>query len=348
MRRPDVKFRQLVRIAVALLGVALLASLIRRAGASTVVDQVRTVGWGLALIILLGGISHLTKTLAWRLTFLCDIQNISFARTFGLRLVSEAIGSFGLPGQVLGETARVYFLDSALPVANCISSVTLDRVLYIATSALVSAAGIVAALFMLSLSGTWRLYACLFASISALSVVMTAVAFQKRWPVFSGAARAIGSLPWFRNWLDGKQPVIDSAESNLFRFYHDTPKAFWASLMLNLTCHGMAILEVYVLFYFMGAGVGVAGAFVLEAFTKLINVVSAVNPGNFGTYEAGNMILTRLLGIPGAAGLTLGLCRRARSLSWKGIGFLCLIAMSRSAQQARRNLQVRYDAVEVS
>ena len=110
----------------------------------------------------------------------------------------------------------------------------------------------------------------------------------------------------------------------------------------------MAILEVYILLHFMGTRTGLLGAFVLEAFTKLINVVGALNPGNFGTYEGGNMILTRLLGISGAAGLTLGLCRRARSLFWKAIGLLCLIAMSRSAQQARRSLPVRYNAVEVS
>ena len=110
----------------------------------------------------------------------------------------------------------------------------------------------------------------------------------------------------------------------------------------------MAILEVYILLHFMGARTGLLGAFVLEAFTKLINVVGALNPGNFGTYEGGNMILTRLLGIAGAAGLTLGLCRRARSLFWKAMGFLCLVAMSRSTQQARRSLPVRYNAVEVS
>ena len=348
MSRPHMQFRQLIRLSVALLGMALLVSLVRRIGPSTVVGQVKTVGWGLGLIIALGGISHLTKTLAWRLTFSCDIHNVSFARTFGLRLVSEAIGSFGLPGQVLGETARVYLLGSALPVADSVSSVTLDRGLYILTSALVSVTGIVAALVLLSLSGTWRLYAFLFASALTVLLVVTAVAFQRRWPVLSAAAHVIGSLPRFKNWVRGKQLIIDSAESNLFRFYHETPKAFWASLILNVACHGMAILEVYVLLHFMGARTGLLGAFVLEAFTKLINVVGALNPGNFGTYEAGNMILTRLLGIAGAAGLTLGLCRRARSLFWKAMGFLCLVAMSRSTQQARRSLPVRYNAVEVS
>jgi len=313
-----------------------------------VVGHVKTVGWGLALIIALGGISHLTKTLAWRLTFLCDVRNVSFARTFGLRLVSETLGSFGLPGQVLGETARVYLLGSALPVANSVSSVTLDRGLYIVTSALVSVTGILVALSLLSLSGTWRLYAFLFACALAVLLVVTAMAIRGRWPVLSAAARLIRSLPRFKNWVEGKQLIIDSAESNLFRFYHETPKAFWASLILNVACHGMAIFEVYVLLHFMGERTGILGAFVLEAFTKLVNVVGAVNPGNFGTYEGGNLILTRLLGIAGPAGLTLSLCRRVRSLFWKAMGLLCLIVMSRSAQQARRSLQVRYNPVEVS
>jgi hypothetical protein len=336
------------RFAAVLLGIALLASLIRGAGASRVVDQVKAVGWGLGLVIALGGIAHLTKTLAWRLTFAGEIRDVSFARTFGLRLVSETIGSFGLPGQVLGEAARVYLLGSTVPVANSISSVTLDRGLYIVTSALVSVTGVLSALFLLSLSGAWRLYAFLFAGLLLTLLGVTAIAFQKQWPVFSGAAHAIGSLPWFKKWLDDKQSVIDSAEQNLFIFYHERPKAFWTSVVLNLACHGMAILEVYLLLHFMGARAGLFGAFVLEALTKLINVVGAVNPGNFGTYEAGNMVFTRLLGVTGAAGLTLGLCRRVRSLFWKGIGLSCLIAMSRSNRPASRILPAGFGAVEVS
>jgi Lysylphosphatidylglycerol synthase TM region len=348
MFKPKMQFRQLVQIATALIGVTLLVSLIRRTGPSTVIDQIRTVRWGLALVIGLGGISHLTKTLAWRFTFLCDVRNVSFARTFALRLVAETISSFGLPGQVFGETARVYFLGSAMPVAKSISSVTLDRGLYIASSAFVSVAGILIGLFLLPLSRTWQLYAFCLASVLALLVVLTVMAFQRRWPVFSGSAQMLGRLPWFKKWLHGKQSIIDSAEDNLFRFYHDAPKAFCASLILNLACHGMAILEVYILLYFMGASIGLAGAFVLEAFTKLINVIGALNPGNLGTYEAGNMILTRLLGAAGTAGLTLGLCRRVRSLFWKATGFLCLVAMSRSTQEARQILSVSHDAVEVS
>ena len=200
--------QQIFQFAAVLLGVGLLVSLICGTGPSRVVDQVKTVGWGLGLVIALGRIAQLTKTLAWRLTFRCDLRDVSFARTFGLRLVAEAIGSFGLPGQVLGETARVYLLGSALPVANSISSVTLDRGLYVVTSALVSLTGILSALFLLSLSGTWRLYASLFTGLLVALLVTIAMAFRRRWPVFSGAAHAIGSLPWFKNSLDGKHELL--------------------------------------------------------------------------------------------------------------------------------------------
>jgi Lysylphosphatidylglycerol synthase TM region len=340
--------RKTFRFATVLLSAALLVSLIRRSGVSRVVDQVGAVGWGLALVVALGGIAYLAKTLAWRLTFLSDLRDVSFARTFGLRLASEAIGSFGLPGQVLGETARVYLLGAALPVANRISSVTIDRVLYIMTAGLVCVSGSLTAISLVSVSGTWRLCALLFTGLLLTFLVLAAMAFRRRWPIFSGAAHAIARLPWSKSWLDGKQSVIDSAERNVFTFFHENPKAFWASLFLNLICHGMAILEAYLLLHFMGARAGFVGAFIIEAFTKLINVVGAFNPGNLGTYEAGNMIVGRLLGIGGAAGLTLGLCRRARSQFWKGVGLLCLIGMSRSTQLARRNLPLRLNVVEVS
>jgi hypothetical protein len=71
---------------------------------------------------------------------------------------------------------------------------------------------------------------------------------------------------------------------------------------------------------------------VLEGLTKLINLVGALNPGNIGTYEGGNMLITKLFGVTGTAGLTLALCRRARSLFWAAIGAICLILMRRQSR----------------
>ena len=319
---------KMLRFAAVLLGAALFADLLHRTGLHVVVQQAKAVGWGMAVIIALGGISHLIKTWSWRLAFVCDIRNLSFGRAFALRLVSEGVGKLGLAGQVVGESARVSLLGSSVPIANSVSSVTLDRGLYLLTATIVSIAGLISALLLLPLSESWRLY--LFFLISALLMLVVAivVAMQHRWPVLSRCAAAVARLPWCRAWMIGKQSVFRSAENNLWQFWHDTPGLFWGSLSLNSACHGLAILEVYLVLRFMRIPVSLVQALILEAMTKLINVLGIFNPGNVGTYEGGNVFLAKLIGASSATGLTLSLCRRARSLFWSTIAGLCLITVS--------------------
>ena len=101
------KFQSLTRIALrffaVLLGLGLLGYLVFRTGPGGVWKQVREVGWGLALIIILGGFSQLIKTCAWRQKFASDISGLSWSRSFGVQLVSDAAGQLGLAGKLLGR-----------------------------------------------------------------------------------------------------------------------------------------------------------------------------------------------------------------------------------------------------
>jgi len=155
------------------------------------------------------------------------------------------------------------------------------------------------------------------------------------------ATRAIGRLPRLHTWVSSKQPIIDSAEDNLLNFRDQAPAAFWATLAFNLVWHVLAIMEVYIILRFMGARVNVSGAFVVEALTKVINLVGALNPGNVGTYEAGNMLIAKIFGVTGTAGLTLALCRRARTVFWAGVGAMCMIVMKRA--EAPRTIAANLD-----
>ena len=85
--------KRYLQIAAALMGAALLSYLILRAGTDKLLDNVKQMGWGILLVLGLAGISHLVKTWAWRLTLPGQFKKVSFSRTLGLRLVSEAIGT---------------------------------------------------------------------------------------------------------------------------------------------------------------------------------------------------------------------------------------------------------------
>ena len=101
-----------------------------------------------------------------------------------------------------------------------------------------------------------------------------------------------------------------------------------------MLCHALAVLEVFLILWFMGTHTAVFSAFALEGLTKMINLVGVLNPGNFGTYEGGNMLIAKLSGVPGTTGLTLALCRRARIAFWAGVGATCMIAMKQPSRHS--------------
>jgi hypothetical protein len=231
---------------------------------------------------------------------------------------------------MVGEGIRVSLLSPVVPADRGISSCAIDGGLHLLTAAVVAVLGISITLLHFPLSGQWRVYALLLAAVLIALVVLAAVAVASRWQLMGNAARAIGRLPQLHNWIIGKERTIDSAENNLLTFSRKAPAAFWACLIFSLLWHALAVLEVYVILRFMGAGIAFVGAFALEGLTKVINLVGALNPGNVGTYEGGNMLIAKMFDVTATAGLTLALCRRARSIFWAAIGAVCLIMMKRT------------------
>ena len=334
---PKIQFlsRIFFRLFAALLGVGLLSYLVFRAGPGVIWKQFQTVGWGLVLIIILGGICQFVQTCAWRQTFTCDISELSWSRSFGVQLISDAAGQLGIAGKLLGDALRVSLLGSVVPLANGISAAAIDGGLHILSAAVVTVLGIIATLLVTHISGPWRAYALLVAAVLAAVVALAAVAVASRWPLMGNAARMIGRVPILHNWVTAKQPIIDSAELNLLDFYRLAPAAFYKSLIFHFLRHVLAVLEVLLILRFMGAHIAVVSALVVEGLTKVINLVGVLNPGNLGTYEGGNMLIVKFLGVPGTTGLTLALCRRARSIFWAGVGAMCMILMKNPSYLAQ-------------
>ena len=180
------------RLTAALLGVLLLTYLIRRAGSATLLDGIAAVGWGLALVIALAGVSHLVRTWAWRLTLREEKDRASFARMLALRLISEAAAQIGVFGQVFGDTWRIAELGADLPISSRVTSVALDRTLFTLSSTFVTIAGIISALLLLPLAHKTAVYADIFVVVIVGIIALCVVAVRRRWAVLSGPARALG------------------------------------------------------------------------------------------------------------------------------------------------------------
>jgi uncharacterized protein (TIRG00374 family) len=324
------KARHPLRILVALMSSVLFAYLIWQAGPSKLWENMVKLGWGFMWVLALAGVSHVARAWAWRLTLGDHKHKTSFPRLLGLRLGAEATGQLGFIGQTFGDSIRVSQLSPEIPIANGLASVTLDRGLYIATSMIVLIAGLVGALPLLSHSHALRFYARLFVLALIFCLFVTLLAVRKRWPVISKSARLFARVPFLKRWMESRYILIQSVENALLDFHHNSPRAFWGSFFLILASHCMAVMEVCLILWLMGVKFGVLSALVVEAMTKLVNVVGSINPGNFGTYEGGNMLIGKIFGLTGATGLVLGLARRLRGFFWTAVGGICLFILTRS------------------
>jgi phosphatidylglycerophosphate synthase len=305
------------------------------AGPAKLWQDVVRLGWGFTLVIAMAGISHLAKTRAWQLTLGKDQHRISFPRLVGLRLGAEAAGQLGILGQTFGDSIRVSHLSREIQIANSLASVTLDRGLYLVTGIVVIIAGILAALQMLSLSHALRIYAGLFVFGSTAFLSLTLMMLRKRWPLLSCSARIIGRIPFLKRWIEQQLELIQDMEMALFDFHHNAPKRFWGSFSLNLAGQCLAICEVGLVLWLLGAHIGFPGALITEALTKLVNAIGNFNPGNIGTYEGGNMLIGKIFSVSSSTAMALALARRLRALFWTAVGGVCLVFLTRATKNFR-------------
>jgi phosphatidylglycerophosphate synthase len=319
-----------LRLFAIVMSAGFFAFLIWRAGPGKLWKSLSDLSWGIILVIALAGVSHLARTWGWRLTLGDDQHKVSFSRMVGLRLGAEAAGQLGILGQTFGDSVRVSRMSAEIPVPSSLASVTLDRGLYVVTATVTTIAGILAALPLVALSHALRLYASLFAFALIAFLMLTLVAVRKRWPVLSWSARTVGRVPSLKNWMENRYLLVQSVENALFDFHHKTPRAFWGSFSLNLASQCMAVSEVCLILWLMGVKMGFFSALVIEALTKLVNVLGNFNPGNIGTYEGGTMLIGNMFGLSGATGLALGVSRRLRSLFWAAVGAICFVLLTRS------------------
>jgi uncharacterized protein (TIRG00374 family) len=327
--------RPALRLLAILASTGLLVYLVWHAGPGNLWHNLVRLGWGFTLVIVLAGVSHLARTWAWQMTLGQGRHKLSFPKLVGLRLGAEAAGQLGIVGQTFGDSIRVSHLSRQMQMGHSLASVTLDRGLYLVTGIIVIISGLIAALPVLSFSHALRWYAGLFALGSITFLSLTLLVLRKRLPVLSQGARLIGGIPTLKNWIEQRLRLIQSTESALFDFHHNNPRLFWGSLLLNLAGHCLAILEVCVVLWLLGAHIGFVAAMIIESLTKLVNAIGSFNPGNIGTYESGNMLIGKIFNLNNAAGLALAMARRLRALFWTAVGAICLFILTRSRSRGK-------------
>jgi Lysylphosphatidylglycerol synthase TM region len=305
----------LIGLTTAALGAALLVWLVARVGVGGVTAGARQVGWGFAAILAISAIRLLARAFAWT-RCLDPAHHLPLADAFAAGLCAETIGTLTPLGPLAGEPARAAFVAPRVPLGAALAAVAAENLFYSLSAAVMIAAGMTALVAGFTLPENLR-------RASAFSIGATVALATAMVAALWLAARRAAVLAAIAERIAG--PARAARLRALERRAHaalDLGPARLAGVAAGEALFHLAgVAEVHVtLWLLLGSTPPILTSFVLEAANRVVNVIFRFVPIRLGVDEAGTALVTRIIGLGAAPGVTLALVRKARVLVWAGLG----------------------------
>jgi hypothetical protein len=322
--------------AISLLALALFVYTLHRAGLRQILQGVSGIGiGGFAMILALSGLRLALRTVAWDLC-IDPPMRLRFRDAFPAMLIGEALGNVTPFAMFLSEPAKCALVRDKVPLVSSLSAIVVENIIYTVTVALVIALGAIAFLWRFEVAqGLWL---ATIGSVVAVAVLV-ALAYGILRADLKPTTHALG-------WLHRRRLVPAAVEHQLERvrafetrinsFTRRRGERLLPLIGLDLLFQCAGVAEMYVTLALIGGQqpTTLLVALILESTGRVINMVFRFVPMRLGVDEAGSGLMTSALRLGTAAGVTVGLVRKARLLFWTAIGVLLLAHRGLSVKRA--------------
>jgi len=300
----------------ALVGGALFIYTLRLAGLAEVTAQIRQIGVGFVVVLLLSGVRLAARSQAWRLCT-SNPERFSFKDAFRAFIIGDALGNVTPLGPLASETTKALLGRSHLAAPDAVSSVILENVFYSISVAVMMTIGTLAFVFGYKPPED--------AVIATAIVLMAAIVGSV------GVWWLLRTEPTFLGRVLPYEPVRQ-AEKQILRFASAHRERVGRILVLEFAFHAAAVAEIYLLLSWLGSGTDrrLLVSLILETVERLITIVFKFVPLRVGVDQAGSGLAARAIEIGAGTGVAIATIRTARNLCWAATG-LVLLAMTSDA-----------------
>ena len=319
------------------LGLALFAYFVKKAGVGQIVDGIRRLGAGFLLIIAISSVRHIVRSLAWSLCMEGPCR-LRFWDAFRARLMGDAIGNV-LPfaSFVVSEPAKPALIRDRVPLMAGLSALAIENIFYGLSVAVFIFSGMVALLLSFSLPKGLRLASIIALIVIMLAIMSGALLIRKQLKFISGAARFLQRRGLNEKWIEKGRTL----EDRIYGFYRGNSARFLPILLLEGCFHLAGVCEIYVTLSFISPQQPptLLTAFILESVNRVISVVFKFIPLRMGVDEAGTGKVSTILLFTEATGVTLAIVRKARDVFWAAVGMTLLVQRGLSLRTAAREAE---------
>ncbi len=302
----------------AVASIALLGYLLRHARVSTVVQAIRLLGAGFLVLLLLSGIRHGLRAIAWRFCIDPGARPQRFWDLLILRLMGESVTDLSPAGPFLGESVKIWAVSKNISARFGVTSVVIENLLYILGTALFVFAG-----FFILLVSTARNYSLgKLGGVILLLVLASIVA-----TIFVRQSHLAGKLSLrIRKTARGQAliarcgQVVRSWETGIREFFKTRRKLLLAVLSIEMAVNLISLAETYLILKGATAHASYLDAYLVESANRCAQLVASFVPFGLGVDEGTTTATLHSLGRTLSEGVSVAAIRKLRSLFWDFLG----------------------------
>jgi hypothetical protein len=299
-------------------GTALFIWLIWTVGPREIWTGFQKIGWGLLWILVLGGLRFAARARAWALC-IEPPHRLRFADAFTAVVCGDALGNLTPLGPLVSEPAKIACVRGRVSVAAALTALAMENVLYTLSVGAMIAAGTIALLFTAEVPAALR-------EFSEIALACVAAMFAiAGWLVWRRPA-VIGTLLPANRLHGSRIQKLRAVEQQVFTFAARRRDVMLPLVGLELAFHALGVAEKHLtLWLILGAPPPLLTSFIVETADRVITVAFKFVPFQVGVGEAGTGLVTQLLGLGPAPGVTLSIVRKARMGIWSLAGTALII-----------------------
>lgn len=313
-----------VGIIFAVLGLLLFAYFIWKAKPGEIWGNIKQLGAGFALVMIISSARPIVRALAWTRCFEGE-QRLPFRDALRAYLIGDAVGTLVPLGIFVSEPAKAALVRDRVPLLVGLSALAIENLFYSLSVALFIFSGTVALMLSFPLKRPLQIISISALVIVVISIAVACVIIRKQWRFLSGLFRLFSKRGVGKRLLDKHHERVRSLEDRVYGFYAGNRSRIIPIMSLEACFHLSGVAEVYAVLYFITDEPSLLTAFVLESVNRVINVVFKFVPLRLGVDEAGSGWITEVLRFGKTTGVTLAIVRKARIICWTAVGIALLI-----------------------
>lgn len=305
------------------LGAVLFAYFVRRSGPNAIVGQIRLLGMGFIIIIVISTVRQVARSFAWMLC-MDRTGKLHFGDAFRARVMGDAIGNLvPFASLAIAEPAKPLLIRERVPLMSGLSAITIENIFYSLSVGVFVFSGAVLLLLDFTLPRGLRVISLITLCVIGLILGVGFLFSRTELRVVRGLDKLIRRRGL--NWTAMNKAC--ALEDRVYEFASQNRSRFIPILLLEACFHLAGVTEVYVTLMFISVAhrPSFLTAFILESVNRVINIAFKFVPLRMGVDEFGTGSISTILSFTQVTGVTLAIVRKARDVFWSSIGILLLI-----------------------